>query len=266
MRYMGGKSRLANYIASEINAIAFNEQIDNYYEPFVGGGAVIEQVNIQNKYGSDLNKYLIALYHKLQEDNFEYPNITREQYNHIRHNKEQYEDWLVAWCGFHCSFNNEWFEGWGGDFYDKFNNYKNKQFETYNSICREIPLIKNIHYTNCSYNSVNIKPHSIVYCDAPYIGVYQYKGAEETFDFDAYYKWLKTIAKDNLVIISEYRMPALDFKSIKHFEMHNPLAHTFTKQNAIIEQAECIEQLFVVRGGYLVDKYFTDEQIDDYDF
>ena len=110
MKYMGGKSRLAHIICSEINSIALNENIDNYYEPFVGGGAIIEQVNIKNRHGSDLNNYLIALYKHFQDtDKFEYPNITREQYEHIRKNREQYPEWLVAWCGFYCSFNGRWF-------------------------------------------------------------------------------------------------------------------------------------------------------------
>lgn len=266
MKYMGGKSRLAHIICSEINSIALNENIDNYYEPFVGGGAIIEQVNIKNRHGSDLNNYLIALYKHFQDtDKFEYPNITKEQYEHIRKNKQQYPEWLVAWCGFYCSFNTRWFNAWGGDYFDKQGTYCNKQLGAYNSILKEIPMIKNINFKNCSYKDVNIIPHSIVYCDAPYIGTKKYEGAEETFDFDAYYKWLKTIAKDNLVIISEYRMPALDFKSIKYFELNNSLSKSFTN-NKELEQTECIEQLFVVRGGYLVNKYYPDEEDNTYDF
>ena len=266
MKYMGGKNRLAHIICSEINSIALNENIENYYEPFVGGGAIIEQVNIKNRYGSDLNNYLIALYKHFQDtDKFEYPNITREQWEHIRKNKEQYPEWLVAWAGFYCSFNARWFNAWGGDYFDKQGTYCNKQLGAYNSILKEIPIIKNINFRNCSYKDINITPHSIIYCDAPYIGTKQYEGAEETFDFDAYYKWLKTIAKDNLVIISEYRMPALDFKSIKYFELNNSLSKSFT-DNKELEQTDCIEQLFVVRGGYLVDKYYPDEEDDTYDF
>lgn len=34
---MGGKSRIAYDICTEINNIAINENIKDYYEPFVGG-------------------------------------------------------------------------------------------------------------------------------------------------------------------------------------------------------------------------------------
>ena len=129
---MGGKKRLANVIAGYINNISLLEHIENYYEPFVGGGAVIERVNIQNRFGSDLNKYLIALYKKLQEpEMFEYPALTREKWNHIRYNKDKYEDWLVAWAWLGCSFNGTWFRGWGGDFADKHGKYIDKQLEFY---------------------------------------------------------------------------------------------------------------------------------------
>lgn len=267
MKYMGGKSRLAHIICSEINSIALNENIDNYYEPFVGGGAIIEQVNIKNRYGSDLNNYLIALYKYFQDtDKFEYPNITREQFEHIRKNKEQYPEWLVAWCGFYCSFNTRWFACWGGDYFDKQGIYCNKQLGAYNSILQEIPIIKNIDFKNCSYKDVNIIPHSIVYCDAPYIGTKQYEGAKEEFNFDEYYSWLKETAKNNFVLISEYRMPVQDFKSIKTIEVAGFLSTSGNNKVESREQTECIEQLFVVRGGYLVDKYYHDEEDNTYDF
>ena len=66
MKYMGGKSRIAKHIATYINNIGFVEGIENYYEPFCGGCAVAEQVNIKNRYCSDANKYLIALLNKVK--------------------------------------------------------------------------------------------------------------------------------------------------------------------------------------------------------
>ena len=267
MKYMGGKSRLAHIICSEINSIASNENIDNYYEPFVGGGAIIELVNIKNRYGSDLNTYLIALYKHFQDtDKFEYPNITREQYEHIRKNKEQYPEWLVAWVGFFCSFNGKWFGSWGGDFTGADGRYQDKQLGTYNQLQKEIPIIKNIDFKNCSYKDINIKPHSIVYCDAPYIGTKQYEGVKEKFNFEDYYSWLKEIAKNNFVLISEYRMPVQEFKSIKTINVTGNLSNTGNNKFGNREQTECIEQLFVVRGGYLVDKYYPDEEDETYDF
>lgn len=265
MKYVGGKSRIAYDICTEINNIAINENIKDYYEPFVGGGAVIENVNIQNRYGSDLNKYLIALYKKLQEpEMFEYPALNKEKWNHIRYNKDMYEDWLVAFAGFFCSFNGVWFRGWSGEYFDKYNKSINAQYIGFRNLCNERMLLKNIHFKNCSYKDIEIPYHSIIYCDAPYIGTEQYAGAGEKFNFDEYYNWLVEIAKSNLVLISEYRMPTDKFKSIRTYEISSNLGRKFT-DGKNIDRSTAIEQLFVVRGGWLVDKYYSDDK-SEYDF
>ena len=98
-----------------------------------------------------------------------------------------------------------------------------------------------------------------------WIGTAQYAGAGETFNFDEYYAWLKELATDNLIYISEYRMPYNDFKSIKAIELRNCLGKDFNGDTDI-EQETCIEQLFVVRGGWLVDKYYPDDEDEDFDF
>lgn len=270
MKYMGGKKRLANVIAGYINNIGLLEHIENYYEPFVGGGAVIERVNIQNRFGSDLNKYLIALYKKLQEpEMFEYPALTREKWDDIRHNKDKYEDWLVAWAWLGCSFNCVWFHGWGGDYVDKHGKHIDSQLGFYRGLCSERGLIKDIHFNNYRYREIGKPYHSIIYCDAPYIGTEQYRGAGEAFNFEDYYNWLIEMAQDNLVIISEYRMPADRFLCIDRFNVAGCLGREFSsnKIGHEIDRSSATECLFVVQGGWLVDKYFNnDMDIDTYDF
>jgi hypothetical protein len=61
-------------------------------------------------------------------------------------------------------------------------------------------------------------------------------------------------------------MPVQDFKSIKTIEVTGNLSNTGNNKVENREQTECIEQLFVVRGGYLVDKYYPNEEDDTYDF
>lgn len=260
MKYMGGKGRIASPIACEINNIALLENIDTYYEPFVGGGAVIEKVRINNRYGSDLNRYLIALYNRLQEpEMFEYPAINKEQYFNIRSNKDKYADWLVAWCAVFCSFNGIWFRGWGGDLIDKDGKYINKQLQSYKQLCIERQLLKDVHFRHCSYKDIEKPYHSIIYCDAPYIATAQYAGAEQKFNFEEYYNWLIEVSKDNLVLISEYRMNTDYFKSVKQFYIEGTLSRQHGAKNVNTEQTGVIEQLFIVRGGWLTDKYYSDD-------
>lgn len=63
------------------------------------------------------------------------------------------------------------------------------------------------HFSRGSYDDVKIKNNSVIYCDIPYKGTQEYiSGA---FDYDKFYKWRQT---QKSIYISEYNMPAAEFK------------------------------------------------------
>ena len=252
MRYKGGKSRIAKQIAKYINNIAFIEGISNYYEPFCGGCAVAEQVNIKNRYCSDANKYLIALLNKVKTGIGEYKYVDKDTWRDVRVNigTGKYEDWYTGYVGFICSFRCNWFSGYSKDYTDKDLSF---QLSGYNSLLREQELLKDIVFSTAEYDDVVIKNNSIVYCDAPYRDTLGYMTGE--FDFDKYYDWLKEVSKDNLVLISEYSMPH-GFKEIDSWVMSGGI------HNGIDDNNSSVERLFVVEGGYLVDKYFNTDCIE----
>lgn len=69
-----------------------------------------------------------------------------------------------------------------------------------------------------SYNEVEIRPDSVVYCDIPYRNtdkkIYNPKRKKElNFNYDKFYKWAEDTAKENIVLISEYSMPEDRFVS-----------------------------------------------------
>ena len=80
--------------------------------------------------------------------------------------------------------------------------------------------------SNKSYDEIEIKPNSIIYCDIPYKDTYGYNNYE--FDFDKFYNWCKN--QTELLFISSYEMPD-DFISIAEFKhictfrygAHNPV-------------------------------------------
>ena len=72
------------------------------------------------------------------------------------------------------------------------------------------------------------------------------------------------MAKDNFILISEYRMPADRFKSIRTFEISSNFGRNFN-DNENIDRNTAIEQLFVVKGGWLVDKYYSND-VEDIEF
>ena len=66
MVYQGSKSRLAKDIAPIINKLIKDNDIKKYVEPFVGGANMIQHIECDICIGNDINKYLIAMFHRLQ--------------------------------------------------------------------------------------------------------------------------------------------------------------------------------------------------------
>ena len=63
LKWAGGKSRVALKISS-----FFPESFDNYYEPFLGSGAIYFTISPQRGRLNDLNKYLIGTYRIIKEN------------------------------------------------------------------------------------------------------------------------------------------------------------------------------------------------------
>lgn len=83
----------------------------------------------------------------------------------------------------------------------------------------------NVHISNMSYDEIEIKPNSVIYCDIPYKNVLGYSNKETYtsgiyFDYDKFYDWC--LQQNNPVFISEYNMPEDKFKCIyeKQYNKH----------------------------------------------
>jgi DNA adenine methylase len=70
IKWVGGKTQILDDVLKR-----FPKEINNYYEPFLGGGSVLigvlsdETINISGEVvASDVNPHLISLYKKVQED------------------------------------------------------------------------------------------------------------------------------------------------------------------------------------------------------
>lgn len=95
------------------------------------------------------------------------------------------------------------------------------------------------HFSRGSYDDVKIKNNSVIYCDIPYKGTKEYiSGA---FDYDKFYKWRQT---QKNIYISEYNMPAAEFKEAYNIEKTVLMS---SKSNSI----KAVEKLFILRENKL---------------
>lgn len=264
MKYMGSKARLASFITQYINDIAFLENITDYYEPFMGGCSVGEQVRIPNRHLSDINNYVVELFKKVQNGMWEYKFITREEWHRIKDDRdknEKYPAWLTGWCAIACSFRGRPFEGFAFEYKDSASGKMvNPQLQVYNSLVKERQLLLGIDFKCQSYSEIGHPHHSIIYCDAPYRNVKQYTMVDK-FDFDAYDEWLIDLAKDNVVLISEYSMigkHTTDFIQLDEWQLNKSIGAGST------DDETSIERLYYVKNGWLTEKYFNKQ--DNFDF
>lgn len=74
-----------------------------------GGANMIDKICCNNKFGSDIHPYLIALLKQAQIDTSIFPaTITQEEYKTVRANPQNYPDWYVGLVGFCASYNGKW--------------------------------------------------------------------------------------------------------------------------------------------------------------
>ncbi|HBD92547.1 MAG TPA: adenine methyltransferase [Spirochaetia bacterium] len=231
MKYMGSKNRHAKEILS---IILKNRKAGQWYiEPFVGGFNLIDKVD-GNRIGNDINFYLIELFKAIQDGWNPPSEISYNQYQQIKDNKEKYPNYLVGFVGFGCSFSGKWFGGYArgnGSNGEK----RNYCLESKKNILNQFEKIKEIIILNKNYWELDIPENSIIYCDPPYEGTTKYK---DDFNHEKYWNWVREmINKGHEVFCSEYTAPE-DFICVWEKKVNNNLdLNTGSKQG--------IEKLFV---------------------
>lgn len=75
--------------------------------------------------------------------------------------------------------------------------------------------------TKGDYTNIEIKPHSVIYCDPPYKDTFGYG---VSFDYDKFYDWC--LQQNNPVFISEYNMPEDKFDCIWSKTTHRKASST----------------------------------------
>lgn len=229
---MGSKNRVANQIVPIIQSYIDDNGIKTYIEPFVGGSNMIEYIKCENKYGYDNNEYLIEFWKWIQNGwNPLDETMTKDIYQSIKDNKDNYPKHIVALAGFCATYNAKWFGGYAGIVHTKIGTDRNYYDEAVRNVLKQRENILDVTYSCDSYENISIKG-SVIYCDPPYEGTTKYK---DDFDHDRYWDWVRKMSEENMVFCSEYNAPD-DFKCVWSKE----LTTTLDKNS----RSKAIERLF----------------------
>lgn len=224
MKYTGSKSRIAKYIVPILQECIDSNHVTTYIEPFVGGGNVIDKIRCQERIGSDINPYLIALLKRVQEGKPLLNEVSKDTYNLVKDawkdgtDKDKYEQWYVGNIGFLASYNGKWFDGGYGkphivktpngnkirDYYQEGKRNLEKQAENLTDIlfdCKSYQYYNPKNYRNC-----------VFYLDPPYSNTTTY-GIANNFDSSQFWDFARELSKQNYVFVSELTAP-YDFEMV----------------------------------------------------
>ena len=203
---MGSKNRIAKEI---IPIITKNLKENQWYvEPFVGGCNMIDKIEHPYKIGADNNKYLIALFQYIQNKGELPTYISKEEYEKVKENKDNYSDWYVGFVGFICSFRGKFFNGFvNNDILKATGKIQHYQKQQINNILNQSNKLNDVKFECCSYDELVIPSNSIIYCDPPYNHTSKYKTGD--FDSDKFWDWCCEMTNEgHKVFISEYNAPS----------------------------------------------------------
>lgn len=206
MRYVGGKSKIAQHLAAEMLAASEGRVV--YWEPFVGGGSMLPHMApfFRQTVASDISDDLILMWQALQRGWMPPEVVTVEEYNELRTAPPSALRGLV---GFGGSFGGKWFGGYARGGFDSKGNPRNHQWESARAAMRIRDAIASspVTFERRHYQTIQPQWGDVVYCDPPYAETQGY-GAAGEFDSAAFWetaeRWSELGAT---VFVSEYSAP-----------------------------------------------------------
>jgi DNA adenine methylase len=189
VKWVGGKSQIIDHILNN-----FPLEIENYHEPFLGGGsvllAVLSSKHIKIKgcvFASDSNKYIITMFKcvKMNPQEYidtvgqisvEYPH-TKEDYYRLRTDFNAYKEDDCRAAAMFLVLNKLCFRGVYREGPNGFNvpwgNSKVRPLLIDTNHAMHLhTLIKNVHFTRQDYSQVSAGHGDFIYFDPPYVGTF----------------------------------------------------------------------------------------------
>lgn len=222
---MGSKARHAKEILNAImEHLPYPNSRYNWVEPFVGGANMIDKVSKNaNRYGNDINHFVIAMFNQIQKGWIPPDNVTEDEYKGLMRdsklsNLPETHMAMIGFVGIGCSYSGKFFGGYArGN--DNNGNQRNYCLESKKNLLKQ--NIENINFTCGDYRNMEIPEcDTIIYCDPPYAGTTKYK---DGFCHDTFWKWCdEQVVKGHKVFVSEYNAPE-GWKCIWEKQVNNSL-------------------------------------------
>lgn len=200
---------------------------------------MIDKIKCENRIGNDIHKELIAMFQEIQ-NGWQIPlHISEDEYNKVKDNKSEFPDYYVGLVGFNATFGSKYFGGYARGFKADKVTPRDIPNEALRNLSEQIPKIMDVEFISGDYrdNQYSNLKNAVIYCDPPYQGTTKY--ATDSFDYEAFWNWVREISKDNYVFISEYNAPD-DFECI--------WSKNVTTSLKVHEHEDRTEKLFTYKG------------------
>lgn len=207
MRYVGGKSRIAGWVADEILKVRGERQ--SYLEPFVGSGAVFAKLapHFTSVACGDAHEDLVMLWRAVAAGWVPPESVSREEYNLQR---TAAPSAMRAFVGYGSSFSGKWFGGYINSAWDSYHQRQAKPHAqaASRSLVKVAPIFAQAKIHHRRYVEWSPGPGDVVYCDPPYADTLGYPAAGERFDSAKFWEVAAAWADAGaLVVVSEERAP-----------------------------------------------------------
>lgn len=219
MVYLGSKNNIAKYIIPIINEYIKNNNLEIFIDGFVGGANIIANTKIEidssiKKIGFDKNEYLIELLNYMKNDGISKPiYITKEEYDDVKDNKQNYPKWYVGYVGFIIGYSGKWFNGYTKNYCDK-EGKRDYIKERFNNLKKQSKYFKNCKFYCYDFFNIDeskISKKCIIYLDPPYKNTTKYK--DNITNYDVFWEKVRRLSSKCIVLVSEYTAPK-DFNCI----------------------------------------------------
>ena len=227
MVYMGSKSKISKDLKIIIENF-ITKETEAYIEPFVGGANMIDKIDFDNKIGYDTHKELIALLNYVKDEKNLLPlTFSEDEYNKVKNNRSDFEDWYVGLVGFCGAYGANYFTGFARSMKSHGDGYRDMPRERILNIEKQRSKLKDITFINDNYVNIDTK-NSVIYCDPPYKDKGKY---QSLIDYDEFYQWCVDMTKkNNIVLVSEYNIKHKNFKEVWSKEIKVQLKNDVDKK------------------------------------